>query len=474
MVVDLTHLLQLTVNGLVLGSILALSAVGLTLVYGILDLANFAHGDLLTLGAYLGLFFVGLVTVPTTLTWALGVAVFLEAAVLADRLLRPFVAGMWDRIDPEPGLSDREAKLLLYGVFVLLAMVAGLIWDPAVGGDLAVLLALSVALGGLLLAAWRSRALEAKRGHRSVLIALVLAPILTAVLVFGLGPLAGWSVTWPFGLAVGLLVPAGTILARSPGLLDRPLAGRALGLAGLLIAGLLVSRLLLAIALALLLVGLLTVVLDLLIWRPMRGKDAGLLTLIIISIGLALALRNGIIITWGTGVVDFPGSSGGPLQVLPGVLVTRTQLIVIGITLVTIGLVHALLRHTALGKAMRALADDMDLARISGIDVDRVILYVWFISGALAALAGVLLGMLRPFTTSFGWFLLLPIFAAVILGGIGSPYGAMAGGFVIGLSMETSLAFGVPSDYRLAVGFAIMILVLIFRPQGIFGGQATR
>jgi neutral amino acid transport system permease protein len=473
MVVDVTELLQLGVNGAVLGSILALAAVGLTLVYGILDLANFAHGDLLTLGAYLGLAFVSLMSIPVTLQWALVVVAVIEGAILADQALRGPLNSLTDRVGPDPLLSDQEVRLGLYGGFVLLAGVAGLLVEPALSGDASVLISLALALVGLLVAALQTGAHE-QLEPAQIGIAVLGVPVVAAVLPLAVAPATGWSIPWSSALAFGLIVPVIVLLRTEADLTGQAAARWGLAAAGLAAAFLLVTPLLLAIALSLVIVGTLTVVLDLLIWRPMRARDAGLLTLIIISIGLALAIRNGVIITWGTGVVDYPGAGGGPLQLLPDVLVTQNQLIVIGVTLATIALVHLLLRHTKMGKAMRALADDMDLARVTGIDADRIILYVWFISGALAALAGVLLGMLRPFTTSVGWFLLLPIFAAVILGGIGSPYGAMAGGFVIGISMETSLAFGVPSDYRLAVGFAIMILVLVFRPEGIFGGQATR
>jgi neutral amino acid transport system permease protein len=474
MVVDLTQLLQLGVNGVVLGSILALAAVGLTLVYGILDLANFAHGDLATLGAYLALAFTTVLTLPVTLRWGLAVAAALLLGVVADRWVRDPVASAVDRVDEKPALSRQEAGILVYASLLILALVAGLVLEAPIVGTAGFAAAIAVAVVGLLGQAWQLRIHEEPDALRDMGLGLLAAPIAAAVLVYGLGPLAGWGISWSFALGLGLLVPAVSLVRRRRGLVGEPVAKAGLALGGLVAAWTSTTPLLLAITLALILVGAFTMALDLLIWRPMRSRDAGLLTLIIISIGLALAVRNGVIITWGTGVVDFPGAGSGPLQLIPGVLITQTQLVVIGVTLVAIGLVHVLLRHTAMGKAMRALADDVDLARITGVDVDRIILYVWFISGALAALAGVLVGLLRPFTTSVGWFLLLPIFAAVILGGIGSPYGAMAGGFVIGITMETSLAFGVPSDYRLAVGFGIMILVLVFRPQGIFGGQATR
>ena len=128
-----------------------------------------------------------------------------------------------------------------------------------------------------------------------------------------------------------------------------------------------------------------------------------------------------------------------------------------------------MLKKTRMGKAMRASSDSLDLARVSGIDVDRVILWTWVIASALAAVGGIMLGMDTMLREVMGWSLLLPIFAAIILGGIGNPYGAMAGGMIIGLSQEMSVAI-IPPEYKPAVAFVIMIIVLLIRPKGVFGG----
>jgi len=117
---------------------------------------------------------------------------------------------------------------------------------------------------------------------------------------------------------------------------------------------------------------------------------------------------------------------------------------------------------------MRALSDNVDLARISGSDTDRVILRTWAIGLGLAAAGGVLYGLVTAIRPSMGWFLLLPMFAAVILGGIGNPYGTIAGGMVIGLSQELSTAV-LPTEYKFAVSFIVMTIVLLIKPEGIFG-----
>jgi neutral amino acid transport system permease protein len=137
---------------------------------------------------------------------------------------------------------------------------------------------------------------------------------------------------------------------------------------------------------------------------------------------------------------------------------------------VLVGL-HLLLQRTKIGKAMRAVSDNLDLARVAGIDVERVILWTWVLTGVLAALAGALLGLvIGGFTPNTGWFLILPIFASVILGGIGNPYGAILGALVIAVSQELSVIW-LGADYKLGVALLIMIIILFWRPQGLFKGM---
>jgi neutral amino acid transport system permease protein len=130
--------------------------------------------------------------------------------------------------------------------------------------------------------------------------------------------------------------------------------------------------------------------------------------------------------------------------------------------------VGLMLKFSLLGKQMRALADNLDLAETTGIDTSRVILYTWLFAGALAGLAGVLAGAVTDVRPTLGFGLLLPIFAAVILGGIGDAFGALAGGVVLGLMIEWSTLF-IDFRWKTAVGFAVLIIVLVVRPQGIFG-----
>jgi len=285
----IAQLLQLTVNGLAVGSIIALAAVGLTLTYGILRLPNFAHGDFLTLGAYLTLLVNGL------------------------------------------------------GLNIWLSMVLGI---------------------------------------------------------------------------------------------------------GATVLGVLVS--------------------ERLIWQPMRDRRATPTTLIIISIGLALFIRNGIIFIWGGGNqrYDLPVATAVNLF---GINIVYYQLPVLVLTLVAILGLHYLLQNTKIGKAMRAVADDIDLARVSGINVEQVVIWTWIIAATLTALGGGMYGLITAVRPNMGWFLILPIFAAVILGGIGNPYGAIAGAVVVGIAQEVS-TFWLPPEYKLGVALFVMVLVLLIRPQGLFRG----
>lgn len=217
--------------------------------------------------------------------------------------------------------------------------------------------------------------------------------------------------------------------------------------------------------------GALGVLLDFLVWKPMRRKNADLVSLIIISIGLSLIVRNAIIFIWGgsTRNFDLPVQRG--IEML-GVTITHNQLIGVGTAILFMVMVHFFLKNTKLGKAMRAISDDINLARISGIDSDKVIMWMWFIGIGLAGVAGILYGLETTIRPNMGWFLILPMFAAVILGGIGNPYGAMVGGMVIGLSQELSMLI-LPSEYKMGVSLGIMILVLLFKPRGLFGGTKT-
>ncbi|MBD2778173.1 branched-chain amino acid ABC transporter permease [Iningainema tapete] len=207
---------------------------------------------------------------------------------------------------------------------------------------------------------------------------------------------------------------------------------------------------------------------ELVLWARMRSIRATSTTLIIISIGLALFLRNGIIFIWGGSNQNYKVPISPALDIL-GLKIPINQVLVFFLAVIAILALHYLLQNTKIGKAMRAVADDLDLARVSGINVDQVVFWTWIITGIFTSLGGSMYGLITTVRPNMGWFLILPLFASVILGGIGNPYGAIAGAFVIGIIQEVSTQwFG--SQYKQGVALFIMILVLLIRPKGLFRG----
>jgi neutral amino acid transport system permease protein len=202
-------------------------------------------------------------------------------------------------------------------------------------------------------------------------------------------------------------------------------------------------------------------------WRPMRRQGAGFLQLLLMSIGLALVIRSVVQWFWSTNVRLLDVNVTSSVEFL-GLRLGRTQLIVIAVGFAVLIAVGLMLRYSLLGKRMRAIADDLELAETSGIDTTRVITYTWLFAGALAGLAGVLAGAVTELTPELGFELLLPIFAAVIVGGIGDPFGALAGGITLGVVTEWSTMF-VDSRWKTSVAFIVLVFVLVIRPQGIFG-----
>lgn len=221
------------------------------------------------------------------------------------------------------------------------------------------------------------------------------------------------------------------------------------------------------IAFAMVMTALLGVALEKGMWAPMRARGAGILQLILMSIGLALVIRYGIQYFWGTELRSLDVNKTDTIELL-GLRIGRTQAIVILIGFVTLSFTGLMLRYSLLGKRMRALSDNLDLAETTGIDTSRVILWTWIFAGAFAGLAGVLYGATTQLQPEMGFELLLPLFAAVVVGGIGDAFGALAGGIMLGVVIEWSTLF-VDAGWKPAVGFVVLILVLIIRPQGIFG-----
>jgi branched-chain amino acid transport system permease protein/neutral amino acid transport system permease protein len=212
--------------------------------------------------------------------------------------------------------------------------------------------------------------------------------------------------------------------------------------------------------------GVVAVLLNQFLLKPFTKKGVPLLFLLVVTFGLSLFLSNLILAIWGPNFKSLAIPRETPHAIGP-FLFTTSQLAIIAIAVVAMGGIHLLLTRTEIGKAMRAMSDSTDLAQVSGIDTDRITAFTWLLSGCLAGLAGIVLVVnITSFQPSVGGEFLFVIFAAVILGGVGSPYGAMLGALVIGLATEIS-AVVINSAYKNDVAFALLILTLLLRPQGI-------
>jgi branched-chain amino acid transport system permease protein len=209
---------------------------------------------------------------------------------------------------------------------------------------------------------------------------------------------------------------------------------------------------------------------DLAIWRPLRRRGTGLVAALVVSIGLSLALRYVIQIIFGGRSRPYVGYQNQRAIDYGLFSLTDRALASIIISVIVLVLVALMLQRTKIGKAMRAVADNRDLAASSGINVDRVILFVWALGGALAALGGILLGLSDSVQWDMGYRLLLLMFAGVTLGGLGTAYGALIGSLVVGIFVQVSTLV-IPSDIKYVGGLLLLIVILVIRPQGILGSR---
>ena len=217
----------------------------------------------------------------------------------------------------------------------------------------------------------------------------------------------------------------------------------------------------------------LALALDVVLWKPLRARRAGFMSLFLASIGLALVLRQALLLAAGPQPEAYHVD---PYRVfvLGSVRISEAQLIAVATAVGAILVIALFLARTTAGRVIRAMADDRSLAAVAGIDVGRATQLAWVVTGLLAGLGGVLAGLVEySFDPNFGFQLLLPVFAAVVLGGIGSAYGALAGGLVLGVVQEVStwsgFAGGVNPVYKPVVAFVLLTLALLVRPQGFFG-----
>lgn len=232
--------------------------------------------------------------------------------------------------------------------------------------------------------------------------------------------------------------------------------------------------------------GLLGVAADRVIFARLRYASP--IILMIASFGLGIAMRFTVRAIWGPSAHGYPLPLQRPWLLWGGRLTPNAAIIIAATVVCMIGF-HLLLSRTKLGIAMRATADNASLAEASGIFTERIIRLVWFIGAGFAALGGVMLGLATQIDPNMGFSIMLPVFAAAILGGIGNPYGAVAGACVLGLAETLGLGinwapllhgFGattdylyIPTGYKPAISFAILILILLVRPRGLLSSRAA-
>ncbi|MFM9270211.1 branched-chain amino acid ABC transporter permease [Halomonas elongata] len=237
-------------------------------------------------------------------------------------------------------------------------------------------------------------------------------------------------------------------------------------------------------------------------YRPLRAHGVKPIVMVIASLGVTLMLQGLIRLFAGTGGSSLYVDDRKEIFRLPvpiegvrmPVVITEPQLYLFALTIICVVALHFFLSRSRLGKAMRAMSDNPDLAQASGINTNTIVAVTWMLAGGLAAIAGTLLSLDVTFKPDLSFFLLLPIFAAAIVGGVGHPFGAVAGGFVVGfaeslavfnwsvllrpfrdslpewLALPNNLSF-VGTEYKIVVPFFILVAILVWRPTGIFKGK---
>ncbi|MDV6012229.1 branched-chain amino acid ABC transporter permease [Haloechinothrix sp. LS1_15] len=204
------------------------------------------------------------------------------------------------------------------------------------------------------------------------------------------------------------------------------------------------------------------------LWRPLRMRGVGRINMFIISIGLALLIRHLILIVYGSRPGNYTDYQVQPVINWWWFSATPRGLWVLGLSVIVLLAVALMLERTRVGTAIRAVADNRDLAASSGINVNYVIMVVWMLAGGLTAFGGVMFGLTQVVAWDMGFRLLLLMFAAIILGGLGKPYGAMVGGFAVGVVAHVSTLW-FPAELQNMWAMLVLIVVLIVRPQGVLG-----
>lgn len=213
---------------------------------------------------------------------------------------------------------------------------------------------------------------------------------------------------------------------------------------------------------------LLALALDKVLFGRLRARGADAIIIVMASFGASMALRSLLEFIYTAKPAYLTRELQIAQQIGLGMRATPDQLLTIVTTAVLVLALHLVVTRTSTGRAMRAVSENPALAGVYGLDVQKVIRITWIIGAGLACAAGVMSGLLVQIRPYMGFDLLLPLFAATILGGIGSIIGAMAGGLIIGLAEAVTVQV-VGAEWRAGVAFIVLVLVLILRPTGLFG-----
>jgi branched-subunit amino acid ABC-type transport system permease component len=216
--------------------------------------------------------------------------------------------------------------------------------------------------------------------------------------------------------------------------------------------------------------GGLLILIDYLTFKPLRER--GSITLMVVSLGLGFVLENIARLAYGNTARSFAIELARPFRFLD-IRMNREQMITIAVSTLAMLAMYFLLTRMPIGRAMRAVSDNPALALVRGIESPRIIRWTWFIAGMLLAVGGVLIGMDRALEPPMGASYVVAVFAAAILGGLGSPLGAFVGALIIGVVSELATLV-IPPNYRIGIPLCVIALILIFRPQGLFGQPHIR
>ncbi len=331
----------------------------------------------------------------------------------------------------------------------------------------------------------RVRAFIGTRGFLAATFAAVLAAMYAAGFSAGAGPEHLLSLT-AWGLMLGGVIGLGSIgLSLVYGVMKFPnFSHGALVTLGAYVALSVIPLLpqgepirpfsfgyefLVAVVIAMPVVGVVAIAIDRAVYRRLRTTEAHLVLFAMASLAMAFFVRSMIYLIWGPDFhFYYPGRENPALYLPLGMRVRADSLFILVLSFALVGVTYFLLEWTKMGKAMRATADNPDLAQVRGINTERVIAWTWLLGGGLAAAGGIMYGLSSQLRPEMGFWLLLPMFAATIMGGIGNPYGALLAALIIGIAHQVSTSFLNPT-YGPAVAFVLMVVTLLIRPQGLLG-----